>query len=119
MSIAQNKGNFCDISGFKPSRRTQDAIKEMNEVVEMSSYLDKAIRLVPFYHIFAGRKSYTGVSTANAGWNASTYEWKLFSEAIRSVDSIQRRRLENIALTTAGLSMGKEKEFWTCIYNAL
>ncbi|MEF1286067.1 hypothetical protein QTN94_19715 [Vibrio sp. M250220] len=116
---AQMKGNFCNIKDFKPSQRTMNAIKEMNNVNQMSSYLDKILALVPFYHIFAGRKSYPGVALTNAGWNASTYQWKTFNEAMMAIPDIKRKRLETIAENEMLFSTGKDYEFWTCVYNSL
>lgn len=116
---AQVKGNYCNIKGFKPSQRTKNAIKDMNNVIQMSSYLDKLVALIPFYHIFAGRKSYAGVAISSAGWNASTYEWGLFNDAMMAIPLIKRRRLENIAENEMLYATGKDYEFWTCVYNSL
>ncbi|MEF1257191.1 hypothetical protein [Vibrio sp. M260112] len=116
---AQMKGNFCNIKGFKPSQRTMRAIRDMNDVIEMAGYLDKIIPLIPFYHIFAGRKSYTGVAITAAGWNASTYEWRTFNEAMMAIPKIKREALEKIAHRESLTATGKDYEFWTCVYNSL
>lgn len=119
MSVSYFKGDFCNISGFKPTSRTIDAVNEINNVVKMSSFLEKILMFVPSFQIFVGRDTYlsgTLVATAN---NINTYDWELFAQAVKGVDSIRRSRLEQIAYSTAGLSTGKEREFWVCVYNAL
>ena len=113
------KGDFCSINNFSPSSRTLDAIDEMNNVIEMSSYLEKTIALLPFYQIFAGRNSYPGVAITSAGWNAYSYDWSTFNDAMMSIPEIKRKRLENIAENAMLFSMGKDYAFWKCIYNSL
>jgi len=113
------KGGFCNIRGFKPSSRTLRAIEEMNNVIVMSNYLDKIVALLPFYQIFAGRSSYRGVALSSAGWNASTYDWKMFNEAMLAIPQIKRVRLENIAENEMMFGQGKDYEFWKCVYNSL
>lgn len=112
------KGDFCNIDGFIPSSRTLDAIKEMNDVVQLSKFLEQIVSLLPFYQIFSGRSSYRGVSLSASGWNASTYDWKSFSEAIMAIPLIKRNRLENISYNQMLYSTGKDYAFWKCIYNS-
>ncbi|WP_306330990.1 hypothetical protein [Vibrio injensis] len=119
MSVSYFKGDFCNIDGFKPSSRTIDAINEMNNVVKMSSLLEKVMMFVPSFQIFAGRDTYMSANLVATARNIKTYDWELFAQAVKGVDSIRRARLEQIAYSTADLSMGKEKEFWTCVYNSL
>ncbi len=119
MPVATFKGDFCVINGFEPTSRTIDAIDEMNHVVKMSSLLEKVLMFVPSFQIFAGRDTYIGATLGSTARNIQAYDWELFAQAVKSVDPIRRARLEQIAYNTASLSMGKEKEFWTCVYNAL
>ncbi|PKF80633.1 hypothetical protein CW749_05510 [Vibrio sp. vnigr-6D03] len=113
------KSDFCSIDGYRPSKRTLTAIDEMNNVIKMSNYLDKIVALLPFYQIFAGRSSYRGVALTSAGWNASTYDWKLFNEAMMAIPEIKRVRLENIAEREMMFGMGKDYDFWKCVFNSL
>jgi len=117
--LEKRKGNFCQIQGFKPSRRSLKAIEEMNQVIEMSGLLEKIIPLLPFYSIFSGRKTYDIVTIGAAGWQANTYDWENFRKAMLAVPAVKRRRLENIANLQRLHSKGKEYEFWTCVYNSL
>lgn len=117
--LEKQKGTFCNIKGFKPSRRSLKAIEEMNQVIEMSSWLRRIVPLLPFYSIFAGRKTYDIVTIGAAGWQASTYDWESFRRAMLAIPAIKRRRLENIANMQRLYAKGKEYEFWTCVYNSL
>ncbi|MEZ8095621.1 hypothetical protein L4D00_10515 [Photobacterium swingsii] len=117
--LEKQKGNFCHIQGFKPGIRSLKAIEEMNKVIEMSSLLERIIPLLPFYSIFAGRKTYGVVTVGAAGWQANTYDWDNFRKAMLAIPAIKRRRLENIANMQRLHSKGKEYEFWTCVYNSL
>lgn len=119
MPVPTMKGVFCNIDSFEPSSRTIDAIEEMNRVINMSSLLEKILMAVPAFQIFAGRNTYTSVTLGATARNIKTYDWELFAQSVKSVDSIRRARLEQIAYSTASLSMGKERDFWGCVYNAL
>lgn len=119
MATTSVKGNFCNINDFVPSSRTMSAVEEMNHVVNMSSLLERIMMLIPSFQIFSGRNTYTSFTLGSTARNIKTYDWELFAQAVKSVDPIRRSRLEQIAYNTASLSMGKEKEFWTCVYNAL
>lgn len=113
------KGEFCKIDNLKPSQRTTEYIDQINHIVDMSTVLDKILMAVPFFQIFAGRESYKGVALASASYNATTYDWTLYYEAVASVDSIKRGRLEQIALKASLETHGEERKFWECVYNAL
>ncbi|WP_306331993.1 hypothetical protein [Vibrio injensis] len=113
------KGDFCNISNFTPTSRTLEAINDMNNVIKMSNYLENIISLLPFYQIFAGRNSYTGVAITSAGWNAYTYDWENFSEAMMAIPKIKRERLEYISYNQMLYATGKDYDFWKCVYNSL
>ena len=113
------KREFCSINNMKPSQRTIDYIEKMNDIVDMASLLDNVIKTVPFFHIFAGRRSYSGVAISSASYSATTYQWTLYYEAVSSVDEVRRTRLEQVALQAALEMHGEERKFWECIYNAL
>ncbi len=65
MPVAQIKSDFCSISGFVPTSRTVDAINDMNDVINMSSLLERILMFVPAFQIFAGRNTYTSVTLAS------------------------------------------------------
>lgn len=113
------KKEFCSINNMSPSQRTIDYIEKMNDIVDMTSLLESFIKTIPFFHIFAGRRSYNGVAISSATYNATTYQWTIYYEAVASVDDIKRARLEQIALQGALEMHGEERKFWECIYNAL
>lgn len=115
MSIS---GNFCHVDAFEPSQRTKLAIDEMNRIINMSDLLTTIIAAVPFFQIFAGRQSYLGVATTNASYQISTYDWKMFQDALQGVQGIKRKKLNAIAVTNAYLTTGEEKKFWRCVENA-
>ncbi|EMK3325750.1 hypothetical protein HGG78_18240 [Vibrio aestuarianus] len=112
------KGDFCNIKNFTPTSRTLEGINDMNNVIQMSNYLENIINLLPFYQIFAGRNSYAGVAITSAGWNAYTYDWKSFSEAIMAIPQIKRERLEYISYNQMLYAKGKDYDFWKCVYNS-
>ncbi len=105
------KREFCKIDNLKPSQRTMEYIEQMNNVVDMSTVLERILMAVPFFQIFAGRDSYKGVALASASYNAKTYDWTLYYEAVASVDSIKRGRLEQIALKASLETHGEERKF--------
>lgn len=113
------KGDYCNINGFEPSSRTIDAIKEMNRITDMASYLERILTFVPIFQIFAGRDTYALANVLSLGRQVSTSDWDTFADALKGVGLIKRGELERIAMQTADLSMGAEREFWTCVYNAL
>ena len=83
------RGEFCDIKNFKPSYRTKIAIKDVNNVIEMSNYLQTFVSLIPFYQLFSGCSSFNGVGLASSGWNATTYNWRGFSGALNAIPKIK------------------------------
>ncbi|PSW04465.1 hypothetical protein [Photobacterium lipolyticum] len=111
--------DFCQVNHFEPSFKTKEAIEDMNNIVEMSSYLDTILRAIPFFQIFADRNSYLGVSTVSASYQISTSDWKSYADAISAVPQIKRNRLEFIAGQAMNSTMGEESKFWGCVYNAL
>ena len=113
------KQEFCDIKGFEPSNRTKEYIEQMNHITDMSSVLDKILFSIPFFQIFAGRGSYSGVSLASASYQVSTYNWTLYSDAVKAVGDIERKQLENVAFKAYMDTHGEESKFWSCVYNAL
>ncbi len=119
MAVATFKGNFCNVQDFTPTARTTSAVEEMNHIIKMSSLLEKILMSVPAFQIFAGRNTYTSFTLGSTAFNIKTYDWQQFAQAIKSVDAVRRARLEEVAYNAASTSMGKEKEFWTCVYNAL
>ncbi|QMV16768.1 hypothetical protein [Vibrio spartinae] len=125
MSVTQMKGDFRTISGFVPTSRTVDAVNDMNDVINMSSLLEKILMFIPAFQIFAGRNTYTNVTLASTAQNIKDYDWVMFAQAVQSIDTVKRERLEKIAFQAALLSMGKERTlgkertFWECVYNAL
>lgn len=119
MPVTSVKGDYCSIEGFEPTSRTKEAVKRMNEVVDMSELLEKLLMGVPVYQIFAGRDTYFSATVASVGYNISTYDWRLFADAVKGVGTIRQRKLEAIADEMALYSRGKEYEFWKCVSNAL
>lgn len=113
------KGDFCNIGAFTPSSRTQDAIKDMNNVIDMSSVLSAIVTMVPLFQIFAGKKSFLGVATASASYNIHTGEWKTFADAVNGVELVKKDRLRFIATQAELYSVGEERKFWRCVSNAL
>lgn len=113
------KRNYCDVPGFVPGKDTLESIEEMNRVTDMSVLLGKTLYATPFYSIFAGRSTYKVAEMGSMVYNLQDYDFKMFSDAVKSVGLIKQRRLENIADRMQTLSTGKESEFWRCIYNAL
>lgn len=113
------KGEFCRVDGFKPSARTQEYIEQMNHITDMRSILDKIIKAVPFFQIFAGRDSYKGVAIASASYNATTYDWVLYQDAVAAVGALERSRLVQISGMAALNTHGEERKFWECVHNAL
>ncbi|WP_333005130.1 hypothetical protein [Vibrio coralliilyticus] len=113
------KREYCKIQGLKPSPRTMNYIDQMNHNTDMSTVLERIMKSLPFFQIFAGRDSYRGVAIASASYNASTYDWKLYHESVMAIDSIKRERLEQIALKASLETSGEERKFWECVYNAL
>ena len=113
------KGDFCRVDDFEPSDNTMSAIDEMNNVINMSSYLSKIMYSVPMFQIFAGRGSYVGVSLGASGWNATGYDWQQLQGVFSSIPVIKRARLEKIAQQAELFASGKDAEFWRCVYNAL
>jgi hypothetical protein len=113
------KGDYCNVGMFEPSSRTNDAIAEMNRIIDMANLLERILMVVPFFQMFAGRKSFAGVSTASAGYQVSTSDWNTFSDAIKGVEGIKRKKLEQVAFTASYSSIGEERKFWECVYNAL
>lgn len=119
MPVSSVKRDYCNIEGFEPTEKTKDAIKRMNDIVDMSNVLEELLMGVPVYQIFAGRNTYLSATVGGIGYNVSTYDWKMFSEAVKSVGKIRRYRLDAIADEMALYSRGKEYEFWRCVSNAL
>ncbi|NRD73246.1 hypothetical protein HQQ94_08315 [Shewanella sp. VB17] len=113
------KGNFCNVGKFTPSGRAKDAIKDMNNVLDMSSILSKIISMVPFFQIFAGKNSFLGVATASASYNVRTYEWQAFADAVNGIELVKKERLFFIATQAELYSVGEERKFWRCVSNAL
>ncbi|WP_252724465.1 hypothetical protein [Vibrio hepatarius] len=81
--------------------------------------LERIIKVLPFFQIFAGRDSYRGVAIASASYNATTYDWNLYHESVMAIAPIKRERLEQIALKASLDTSGEERKFWECVYNAL
>ncbi|ODQ00893.1 MULTISPECIES: hypothetical protein [unclassified Salinivibrio] len=119
MSVSPVKGDYCSIEGFEPTSKTTDAVNQMNKVVDMSSLLENVLMAAPSFSIFAGRDTYLSANMGAISYNLVGYNWKLFSEAVVGVSAIRRAKLEQIAASTADISMGKEREFWICVYNSL
>lgn len=113
------KREYCKIQGLKPSPRTMNYIDQMNHITDMSTVLERIMKSLPFFQIFAGRDSYRGVAITSASYNASTYDWMLYHESVMAIDSIKRERLEQIALKASLETSGEERKFWECVYNAL
>lgn len=113
------KGDYCNIGTFTPSSRTIDAIKEMNRVTDMASLLDRILTFVPFFQIFAGRSTYAFAGIMSQGYQVKTSDWDTFAGAVSGVNKVKRGRLELIAMRTADFSLGEERKFWECVYNAL
>lgn len=112
------KGDFCQIKGFKPGVRTKEGIERINNIIDMSSVLESFVISIPIFQVFSGRETLPLISYASIGYNVETYEWQLFADSVKGINSIKRRRLENIADEIALYSTGKEYEFWRCISNA-
>lgn len=113
------KGDYCNIEKFDPSSRTADAIANMNHIIDMASLLDRILMAVPFFQIFAGRSTYTWASFVSTGWQVSQTDWQTFEDALKSVDSIKRARLQHVASEAALYSIGEEGKFWRCVSNAI
>jgi len=113
------KREYCKIQGLKPSPRTMEYIEQMNYITDMSTVLERIIKVLPFFQIFAGRDSYKGVAIASASYNATTYDWNLYHESVMAIAPIKRERLEQIALKASLDTSGEERKFWECVYNAL
>lgn len=114
-----SKGDFCNVDSFEPSYRTELAIKEMNRIIDMSSLLSTIITFVPLFQIFAGRATYAHASVANTGYQASTYDWKIFEGALSGIGEIKRKRILLIAMDARRYTTGEEAKFWRCVANAL
>ena len=113
------KGDYCNVGNFEPSGRTKDSIKAMNHVIDMASLLQNILLAVPFFQMFVGRDSFYGVATASAGYQVSTSDWQVFSDALKGVDLMERHQLRLIATKAEWSSMGEEQKFWECVVNAL
>lgn len=72
MPVSSVKGDYCNIEGFEPTGRSQEAISRMNDIVDMSKLLEKVLMGVPVYSIFAGRDTYLAASVGSIGYNIST-----------------------------------------------
>ncbi|WP_037469947.1 hypothetical protein [Shewanella marina] len=113
------KGNFCAVGSFEPSYRTKLAIKEMNHVVDMSGYLATLISMVPIFQVFAGHSTYASADFLNKGYQVSSQDWNLFSDALKSIGLVKREKLAQIANLAETYTTGEESKFWRCVYNAL
>ncbi|CAM3704672.1 hypothetical protein VA7868_01501 [Vibrio aerogenes CECT 7868] len=112
------KYDFCAIRDYRPSTRTIAAIKEINNTVKMSKYLAGVISITPVFAIFAGRGPIEA-GAISSGYNLYNYNWNDFSDALSGIPDIERRTIETIALNESMYQMGKDYEFWKCVYNAL
>ncbi|EFP95118.1 hypothetical protein [Vibrio caribbeanicus] len=113
------KREYCKIQGLKPSPRTMAYIEQMNHITDMSTILDRIMKVIPFFQIFAGRGSYKGLSLASASYNVETYNWNLYHDTVMAIEPVKRERLEQIALSATLNTSGEERKFWECVYNAL
>lgn len=112
------KYDFCRIKDFRPSNRTMDAIKQMENTVTMSKYLASVISLTPVFAIFAGRGPMSA-GAFGAGVNLQGYDWNTFSDVLSGIPAIEREALEKIAFNETLYQTGKDYAFWKCVYNAL
>ncbi|BDU41054.1 hypothetical protein [Vibrio nigripulchritudo] len=115
MPVTAVKGDFCNINGFTPSDKTIRAIDEMNHTIEMTSLLEKIMMIVPLVEIFMNK----GVSMKSTAKNVTKFDWEQFAQSVKGISKLERSTLERIAISTADRTMGKEREFWLCVYNAL
>ncbi|QMV14420.1 hypothetical protein [Vibrio spartinae] len=112
------KYDFCTIRDYRPSTRTIDAIKEMNDTVNMSKYLASLVSVTPVFAILVGRGPISG-STVSTAWNFYNYNWDTLRDGLAGIPALERETLEKIALNETMYQMGKDYEFWICIYNAI
>ena len=114
------KGNFCTVKGFKPSPRTIETIKEMNRISDLASFLGVILTAVPFFQIFAGRKTFPFASNGSTKkWQVLTSDWKTLADALEAVPKVRRQLLYSLTLKVGYVSTGEEKKFWGCVADAL
>ncbi|MFW7523447.1 hypothetical protein ACODM8_04805 [Vibrio ostreicida] len=111
--------DFCNVSGFKPSATTKDAIDEINNIEEMSNLLTLIIASIPFFQIFAGRKTYTTFSNTNLIVQVGRYDWELFADTVGAIPEIKRQRIGQVAGLAELNTSGEERKFWRCVRNAV
>ncbi|ADZ89508.1 hypothetical protein GV054_01040 [Marinomonas mediterranea] len=109
---------FCHIEGYEPSSLTLSVLDDIERVSRLSKVLEFGLAGTPLFQIFAGRSSYSGTGVLSAGWNATTYDWKLFQSALSSVSRLRKGMIYKHASMAYLRSIGKDKKFWRCVANA-
>jgi len=107
----------CRIMGFKPSPATLDVLESIDRLSGLSK-LKGILVGASILQMFSGRTGgIGGVGTATAGINITGYDWMLLHDAVKSISKLQKKTAGTRALYMVGMTYGKEKEFWECMYN--
>ncbi|MGI9280674.1 MAG: hypothetical protein ACR2PX_13785 [Endozoicomonas sp.] len=107
---------YCDIRSFEPDEQTVKALKKIERQTKLSNTLKTLVSTVPLYKIFV-EPAPKGKTT----FDALTYDWLAFEQALKSINKYHRRRIWEIASSESLYSDShnqKNRLFWECIQNA-
>jgi len=103
----------CEIDPDRLSVSGVHAVQEILDTIESANLLSKVIAVIPFFDIFLKGKPHEKLT------KIASYDWQEFARIMRSINDVNRKKIEKIAFENWLSSSGKEYEFWKCVYQAM
>ena len=76
------KIGFCEIAGFRLTRKSKDAVAKIRGIMEQGNLFSSAVSTIPLFQIFAS-PSITS-SVFETGITIREYHWELFARTMSS-----------------------------------
>lgn len=113
--IMANIGN-CSIRNLKLSNKSQQAVKEVHDIMYYGNVFTVAMASIPVVQVFLS-PSVTSKPVETA-INITEYDWDTYADAMSGIPDMVKNQIRNVSEPMTWYTSGEEGEFWRCVTNA-
>lgn len=106
----------CNIKNLKLSKKSQNAVKEIHDIMYYGKVFASAVAVTPVIQIFMS-PSISGGATETA-ISIREYDWDSYSKAMTGIPDMVKNQIRNVSEPLTWFTSGKEGEFWRCVTDA-